>query len=173
MLKSLMSAAVLLAGTATFAYAHATLEVQEAKVGGAYKAVMRIGHGCGDKPTIKVTVQIPEGMFNVKPMPKAGWTLETVKGAYAKAYDNFGTAMTEGVKEITWSGGSLPNEHYDEFVFRGTLAGDLPTGVKIYFPTVQDCPDGAADRWIEIPAEGKTADDYESPAPGLMLLPKK
>jgi len=173
MLKTVIAAAVLMAGTATGAYAHATLEAQEANVGGAYKAVMRIGHGCEGKPTLKVIVQVPEGMFGVKPMPKAGWTLETVKGKYAKSYDYFGTPMSEGVKEIIWSGGSLPDEHYDEFVFRGTLSADLPTGVKIYFPTVQECPDGAVHRWIEIPADGKTADDYEEPAPGLMLNPKQ
>ena len=44
-------------GTATFARAHATLEVQEADVGGAYEAVMSIGRGCEGKPTIKLSRQ--------------------------------------------------------------------------------------------------------------------
>ena len=30
-----------------------------------------------------------------------------------------------------------------------------------------------AERWIEIPEAGKTADDYEFPAPGLKILPKE
>jgi uncharacterized protein YcnI len=36
---------------------------------------------------------------------------------------------------------------------------------------VQDCEGGAAERWIEIPAAGKVADDYPFPAPGLKLTP--
>ncbi|RVA65424.1 DUF1775 domain-containing protein, partial [Mesorhizobium sp. M7A.F.Ca.CA.001.08.2.1] len=52
------------------------------------------------------------------------------------------------------------------------LTADLPVGQKLYFPVVQEC-DGAADRWIEIPAAGQDEDALESPAPGIKLLPKK
>jgi uncharacterized protein YcnI len=38
---------------------------------------------------------------------------------------------------------------------------------------VQECTDGAAERWIEIPEAGKVADDYEMPAAGVKLLPKE
>jgi uncharacterized protein YcnI len=37
---------------------------------------------------------------------------------------------------------------------------------------VQECKDGKADRWIEIPAAGKNAGDYREPAPGVKLLAK-
>jgi uncharacterized protein YcnI len=43
----------------------------------------------------------------------------------------------------------------------------------LYIPTVQECEGGKAERWIEIPAAGKSADDYRFPAPGLKLLPAK
>jgi uncharacterized protein YcnI len=76
------------------------------------------------------------------------------------------------VTEVVWSGGRLPDEFYDEFVFRGYLTAGLKPGAHLYFPVVQDCEAGT-DRWIEIPAEGKDADDYETPAPGIKLLPKK
>jgi uncharacterized protein YcnI len=36
-----------------------------------------------------VRVQIPEGGIAAKPMPKPSWTLDKVKGAYAKPYDYF------------------------------------------------------------------------------------
>lgn len=167
-----LAAAVLALGTAAAA-AHATLETQQAPVGAAYKAVLRVPHGCEGKPTIAVRIKIPEGVIAVKPMPKPGWTLEKTKGAYAKSYDYYGTPTSEGVTEIVWSGGSLPDDEYDEFVFRGYLTADLEPGTVLYFPAVQECPDGAAERWIEIPAAGKEAHDYESPAPGVTLLPKK
>ena len=154
------------------ALAHATLEVTQAPIKSSYKATIRVGHGCQGSATLKVRVRIPEGYIAVKPMPKPGWTLETVKARYDKSYDYFGTPMTEGVQEIVWTG-KLLDEHYDEFVFRARLTDSLPVGQMLYFPTVQECEGGKAERWIEIPASGKSADDYEYPAPGLKLLPAK
>ena len=120
MLKKLTLAGAVCGLSAGSAFAHATLEQGEAALGPTYKAVFRVPHGCEGKPTIVVRVQIPEGVIAVKPMPKAGWKLEKVRGAYAKSYDYHGTPTTEGVKEIVWSGGSLPDDEYDEFVLRGT-----------------------------------------------------
>ncbi|OHV79517.1 YcnI family protein [Ensifer sp. LCM 4579] len=172
MSKKLVTATALIALTATTAFAHATLEKTEAPVGSAYKAVIRIGHGCEGKPTIAVRVQVPEGVIAAKPMPKPGWTLEKIKGAYEKSYDYYGTPMKEGVKEIVWKGGSLADDDYDEFVFRAFLTNSLPVGKTLYLPIVQECPDGAAERWIEIPAEGQSSEDLEHPAPGIKLLEK-
>jgi uncharacterized protein YcnI len=165
---ALGAAAFALLSTASFA--HVTLEVREAPIKSTYKAVLRVPHGCEGAPTEKVRVRIPEGVVNVKPMPKAGWTLETVKGKYEKAYGEHGAPLTEGVKEIVWSG-KLLDEHYDEFVFRGQLTDSLPDGQMLYVPVVQECEGGKTERWIEVPAAGKTPDDYKFPAPGLKLLP--
>lgn len=164
--------AAALALVAVPAAAHVTLETREAAVGSTYKAVLRVPHGCEGKPTNVVRVKIPEGVIAVKPMPKPGWTLEKVKGTYAASYDYYGTPMTEGVTEIVWSGGNLGDDEYDEFVFRAFLTPGLTPDTTLYFPVVQECPDGATERWIEIPAPGKDADDYESPAPGVKLVPK-
>lgn len=170
--------AIAAAASATFAigsapaFAHITLEQQEAEAGSAYKAVFRVGHGCEGSPTVRVRVRIPEGVISVKPMPKPGWTVETVTGPYEQSYDYHGTPVSEGVKEVVWSGGRLSDEHYDEFVLRGQLAEGLPTDRVLYFPTVQECEEGV-ERWIEIPAEGESPDDYEYPAPGVRLLPKQ
>jgi periplasmic copper chaperone A len=152
------------------ALAHATLEKPEAVVGGSYKAVMRIPHGCGGLATLKVRIRIPDGFVGVKPMPKAGWKLETVVGKYDKTYQLLHGKLTEGVREISWTG-NLPNEWYDEFVFVGTVADGLTPGSIMWFPTVQEC-EGAAERWIEIPENGQTPHELKSPAPGLKLLPK-
>jgi uncharacterized protein YcnI len=155
---------------APVAFAHATLETTEAPVNSTYKGVMRVSHGCDGLPTLKVRVRVPEGVIAVKPMPKPGWALETVKGKYSKTYDYFGTPMSEGVQEIIWTG-KLLDEHYDEFVFRARLTDSLPIGQMLYFPTVQECEGGKVHRWIEIPAPDKSAEDYKEPAPGLRLLP--
>jgi uncharacterized protein YcnI len=153
------------------ALAHITLETGSAPVQSTYKAVLRVGHGCEGKPTTAIRVRIPEGVIAVKPMPKTGWQLSTVHGAYGKTYDYYGTPLNEGVFEIAWTGGNLPDDWYDEFVFRGLIAGG-EVGSTIYFPVVQECPDGSAHRWIEIPEAGKSADDYDEPAPGVTITDK-
>ncbi|RUT34568.1 DUF1775 domain-containing protein [Arsenicitalea aurantiaca] len=144
--------------------AHATLEVQEARIGSGFKAVLRVPHGCGTEATNVVRIQIPEGFFAVKPMPKAGWDLETVTGSYENTYLNHGTEVTEGVVEIVWSGGNLPNEWYDEFVFRGTFADSLEPGV-FYFPAIQECANGE-EAWIDTSGEPGAA----YPAPKVTLI---
>ena len=111
-------AAAGLAIAATQADAHVTLEQDEATIGSTYKAVLRVPHGCKGSPTLKVRIQIPEGVLGVKPMPKADWTLETVTGDYAATYTLWGEPVKSGVKEITWTG-KLLDDHYDVFVFRG------------------------------------------------------
>jgi len=92
-------AAALMLGAAGVNLGSRFLASAEAPVGATYKAVLRVPHGCEGEDTLKVRVQVPEGVIAVKPMPKAGWTLETVKGTYAQPYDYYGTPMTEGVTE--------------------------------------------------------------------------
>jgi uncharacterized protein YcnI len=80
---TLMAVAALLC--ATPAFAHVTFEQGQAAVGSTYKAVLRVPHGCDGNATVKIRVQIPEGVISVKPMPKAGWETTTVKGAYKES----------------------------------------------------------------------------------------
>jgi uncharacterized protein YcnI len=148
------------------AAAHVSLEVPGATIGSTYKAVLRVPHGCDGKATTAVKVRIPEGFINVKPMPKAGWDLQTVVSTYQGSYELHGNTLTEGVTEVVWSGGELPDAYYDEFVFRGTVAATVPEGTTFFFPTVQLC-DGAEEAWIDVTG----AEDAEMPAPSLELAP--
>jgi len=157
---------------ASSAHAHITLETREATIGSSYKAVFAVPHGCAGSATIKIRVQIPEGVIGVKPMPKAGWNVETVEGKYATEYDFHGAKLSQGVKEVAWSGGKLPDSNYDEFVLIGFLTESLKPNTMLYFPTVQECEQGVS-RWIDIPAEGSAGHAHDkSPAPGVKLMPK-
>jgi uncharacterized protein YcnI len=153
------------------ANAHVTVENRQASPGSYYKLVFAVPHGCAGSATIKIRVQIPEGVIAVKPMPKPGWTIETVKGKYAASYENHGATISEGVKEVTWSGGKLADDNYDEFVAATYLTAALKPNTTLYFPVVQECEQGTS-RWIDIPQEGKPAHDSKSPAPGVKLIPK-
>jgi uncharacterized protein YcnI len=169
-LRSLLVAS--LTFVAAPAFAHVTLEQREAPVGASYKVVLRVPHGCDGSATVKLRVTIPEGVISVKPMVKAGWTLEVKRGAYDKSYSFMhGAKFTEGVKEITWSGGNLPDAYYDEFVITTFIAGELTPGATLYFPVVQECEKGVHN-WVEVPSADKPAGKLGDPAPGLKLLQK-
>src|SRR4029453_9435624 len=114
MLKASFVLAALAVATASSASAHVTLERRQASVGSYYKAVFAVPHGCVGSPTVKIRVQIPEGVIGVKPMPKPGWTLDTTPGKYPSQYDYHGAKLSEGVTEVAWSGGKLADQNYDE-----------------------------------------------------------
>jgi uncharacterized protein YcnI len=152
--------------------AHVSLETKQAAVGASYKAVFAVPHGCVGSPTVKIRVQIPEGVIAVKPMPKAGWSVDVVEGTYASEYDFHGNKVSSGAKEVVWSGGKLPDHNYDEFMISTFLTDGLKPNSTLYFPVVQECEKGVS-RWIEIPAEGAArSHEGKSPAPGVKLLPK-
>jgi uncharacterized protein YcnI len=169
MKSSGLMAAVLL--IATPAHAHVTLEGRQAAIGTWYKAVFAVPHGCAGSATTKIRVQIPDGVIDVKPMPKPGWNVEVVKGKYAAPYDFHGGKISEGAKEVVWSGGKLADDNYDEFVISTYLTATLKPDTVLYFPTVQECEQGG-NRWIDIPADAEHTHDTKSPAPGVKLIAK-
>src|SRR5699024_7256548 len=140
---------------------------EKAPSGSTYKAILRVGHGCDGNATTAIRVKIPEGVIAVKPMPKPGWKLTTKEGDYAQAYEYYGETLTHSVTQIAWTEGHLPDAWYDEVVFRVRLP-DAPAATTVYFPVVQECVDGVH-RWISVPAQGESAEDYDEPAPGVTL----
>ena len=160
---------LMLAGSAA---AHVVLERTEAPVGAGYKAVFKITHGCEGSATTEVRVDIPEGVIAVKPMPKAGWTISLETKPYKRSYAFYhGKKLSEGVRQVTWRGGPLPDAYYDEFVLSTYIARELPPG-RISFPVTQKCESGVL-AWTEIPAEGQDPHDLEHPAPQLMLVARQ
>jgi uncharacterized protein YcnI len=161
-----------IAGTVVLrpALAHVTLESRQAAADSNYKAVLQVLHGCKQSPTVRIRVRIPDGVTDVKPQPKPGWKLETTRGKSAKpapsGHHSHGGGET--ISEVSWSGGELASEHFDEF----TLLMRLPDrpGTTLHFPVVQDCKEGVH-RWIEVEPKGKSAG--ESAAPALRLTPKR
>lgn len=156
-------------GLHSAAFAHVTLAAGETHPNAAYRAVLKVPHGCDGQPTQAIHVQIPDGVINVKPMPKPGWDLKVTRGAYKKTYQSHGKAVTEGAREIVWSGGSLPDDFYDEFTFIGFVTSDFSAGDTIRFPTLQTCANIEA-RWVEIPASGQSPHDLKAPAPAVRVV---
>jgi periplasmic copper chaperone A len=176
MLRTFLFGTAFMLASFSTASAHITLQDQQASVGASYKAVFRVPHGCNGSATVAVRVRIPEGFIDVKPMPKPGWKLDVTRGQYQKPAGVRGTRITEGVSEVDWSSGNLPDAFYDEFVLTGYIADEASPGQTMYFPVVQECEKGV-NRWIEIPAagahdHGHDHDESGEPAAALKLLPK-
>ncbi|MGL5165261.1 MAG: DUF1775 domain-containing protein [Afipia sp.] len=161
-------AAMAVIASQSSAFAHVTLATGETRAGTYYKAVFQVPHGCDGVATQSIRIQIPEGVIGVKPMPKPGWTLNVTRGTYAKSYQSHGKAVTEGPKEVVWSGGSLSDDNYDEFVFTSFIT-DFPSGQVIAFPTTQQCAKGEV-RWDQIASAGESPHSLKSPAPMLRIV---
>lgn len=104
-------------------------------------------------------------------------TRTTTKAVFRVPHGCAGAATTklriqipQGVTEVAWHGGNLPNDEYDEFVLRGFLSTDIGAGTMLHFPVVQACEDGGTECWINIAEPGKCAGDHDMPAPGRKLL---
>jgi len=124
-------------------WSHVTLEQAQATAGSAYKAVLRIGHGCEGQPTREVMVRIPAGFVGARPMPKPGWTIQIRHAPLSTPETLYGQTLTDDVAEVTWTARSheswLDDAHYDEFVLRGQLS---PRAADMWFDVIQNCPNG-------------------------------
>jgi uncharacterized protein YcnI len=153
------------------AQAHITLDEPQALAGTAYKAAFRVGHGCNGSATQRISVRIPAGFMNAKPIPKPGWTIEIRRAPLAEPYESQGKTITEDVVEITWKANSratwLQDAWYDEFVVRGqTPAQPGP----LWFKVLQQCEKGQSD-WSEVPVSGTSTTGLKAPAALLEVLP--
>ena len=167
-------ACLLATGAATLtgiASAHLSLENQAAPAGSNYKAVFKVGHGCGDSATRQIAVDMPRGVRAARPMPKPGWTLEVQREPLAQPYTRHGRTISEDVVRVTWTAKTkddvLPNAHYDEFV----LVAQLPDKAgPVYWPVRQVCEEGRND-WVEIPTSSQKLSDLKAPAVLLDVRP--
>src|SRR3954466_3554495 len=100
---ALFGIAACFAASVAPASAHITLATKTAAVRGSYMAILRVPHGCDGAATTAIRVQIPAGVYGVKPQPKAGWKIEIATGKYAAPFNNRGTALSEGVTQVSWT----------------------------------------------------------------------
>jgi uncharacterized protein YcnI len=170
--KHLILIAALLAAATGAAQAHIVLEQKEAEAGSAYKAVLKVGHGCDGSATRQIVVSLPPGFRGAKPTPKPGWTLSLRTEKLAQPYESHGKPITEGLAEVTWTAVSedywLQDAWYDEFVVRGTLPEQVG---ELWFKVRQVCAQGES-LWVEVPAAGGSTKGLKMPAAKLTITPK-
>lgn len=150
------SAALITSAAPASAHATAQLYGSTPTAGGYGHLFIRIPHGCeGGLATDTIKVQLPAGFSGVKPQAKAGWNVAVVKAA-------------DQPTEVTWSGGSLADAHFDDF----GISVKYPSAAGTYaLPTVQYCGTATA-AWVEVPAAGQDPHSLAKPAPTVKVAEK-
>ncbi len=160
----------LIAAYVQISHAHVVLAVPTAPAGSSYRATLQVGHGCEKSATTGIKVMIPAGFMGAKPMPRPGWVVTTRTETLAKPYKRYDREVTEDVVEIAWTAVSkeswLPDAHYDEFVLRGTLSGQIG---PMWFKVLQQCEKGSND-WVDVPSSGTSTKGMKTPAALLEVV---
>lgn len=165
-LPTTAAAAVLL--LATPASAHVTVDPSTTAAGSYTVLTVAVPHGCEESSTTKVAIKIPEPILSVTPTRNPFWDAATsIEKLDKPTEDAHGNAVTERVATVEYTAKTpLPHDQRDAF----ELSLQLPdaAGTTLTFPTVQTCEEGET-AWVEVPAEGGSADDLEHPAPAMTI----
>jgi uncharacterized protein YcnI len=150
------------------AFAHITVNPDEAQQGGFEKLTFRVPNERPDAGTTQVEITIPDDVVieHVSVQPVPGWTYNIQTRELAEPIETEEGDVTTAVSTITWSGGEIKPGEFQEFP---VSAGPLPEADSIEFAAIQTYSSGEVVRWIEIPEEG--APEPELPAPVLTLTP--
>lgn len=99
--------------------------------------------------TTSLRLVLPEGLEQVTPNSKAGWTVEIKRGDRPTSTAIQGTDHNEGtISEIIWSGGTIPPGRGDEFLFSAQVpAQETALAWKAY----QTYVDGSMVSWDQDP----------------------
>lgn len=149
------------------ASAHVTVTPDTTAAGQYAVLTFSVGHGCEGSPTTAITISIPEGINAVTPTRNPSYTVEKeIEQLNPPVVDAHGNELAERVSTVVYTAKTpLPDGYRDAFELQVQIPEDA-AGETLAFPTIQTCQQGET-AWTEIPAEGQTEDDLESPAPAF------
>ena len=171
LLRSLTAAgatAVLMAAGMGAASAHVHVHPDSTAAGESALLTFETSHGCSGSPTTAVTVTLPDQVTDATPTAHPGWTISKVTEDFAepRVLDN-GTSIASRTSQVVFTAKEpLPDGVRDTF----SLTVKLPdaAGETLAFPVLQSCAEGQTD-WAQLPADGQTDADLESPAPVITV----
>jgi uncharacterized protein len=144
--------------------AHVTVQPNEAPEGAYTVLDVRVPNETDDATTTKVAVQFPEGFGDVSYQAVPGWNVEVVDQKLKVPIQTDDGPVTEGVKEVIFSGGKLAPGQFQDFPLSVQIPGKA--GEELTFKAVQTYDNGEVVRWIGAP-------ESEHPAPQVLVLPPK
>jgi len=145
------------------AQAHVTVQPSEAPEGAYTVLDVRVPNESDSENTIKVAVQFPEGFGDVSYQAVPGWNVKVVHAKLKKPIQTDDGPVTEGVREVIFSGGKLPPGEFQDFPLSVQIPGKA--GDELTFKAVQTYENEVV-RWIGAP-------EAEHPAPQVLVTPPK
>lgn len=142
LVSALLGAVLVLVGSPAFA--HVTVQPEEATAGGFQTFVVQVPNERDDASTIKVEVQFPQSFAFVSFQDVEGWRREVTTVEFDEPIEAFGEEVTEGTGTVTWSGGRIEPSEFETFAFS---AGPVPEG-DMEFKAIQTYDSGEVVRWI-------------------------
>ncbi len=149
-----LSVLVVSAASTAPAAAHATVQPNEAIAGSFARFVLRVPNERPDAATVKVEVQFPETLALVSFQDIAGWQRTVERKALAQPVEIFGDTITEYVASVTWEGGRIEPNEFEEFGFSARMP-EGPTMLR--FPALQTYDSGEVVRWVGPPGTDEPA----------------
>lgn len=156
-----LCAAFLLALTpAGAAFAHVTVQPEEAPAGSFFRFVVRVPNERDDAATTRVVVEFPDDLAFVSFQPKPGWTRKVTMRRLDEPIEVAGARIDEVVDTVTWSGGAIRAGEFDEFGFSARVPDDPGT---IEFAADQHYSSGEVVSW-------SGSFDSDEPAPRVSVV---
>jgi uncharacterized protein YcnI len=150
------------------AQAHVSIHPNEVPVGSFATIALRVPNEMEDANTTKVSVQFPPGFLDASPEYMPGWSVEVKRTKLAKPVQTDDGAVTEQVKEITWTGdgkqGLIPPGQFLSFPISTEIPGKA--GEELSFKTLQEYDNGKVARWIGPPSSDEPAPQIDVTAEG-------
>ena len=147
LLSLVLTTLAVLCVVAPGASAHTESDFVAVPAGEQATVKLRPTHGCGESPTVKVSIRTD---------------VAGAVGGVVEGWTSTATPDAEGRTVIEWTGGSLPADEAGQFPITFTVPGAV--GELLVFPAVQECANGESLAWIEGDPNG------EFPAPRLLIL---
>ncbi len=128
------------------AFAHVEPDPASVPAASTHTITFIVEHGCEESDTVKLEMQLADGVTDAKPAAIDGWTSSVAGGV------------------ITWTGG--PQPHDQELPVPVEMTFPDNPGQVLLFPLVQTCQQGEI-RWVDPP--NPDGSEPEDPAPVITL----
>jgi uncharacterized protein YcnI len=164
------SVACVLFCDAPSAFAHVTVQPDEATKGGYAAFVLRVPDESDTAGTVKLEAKFPEEhtLTSVRTKPVPGWSAAQTKRTLRTPIQSHGAKITEVVDTVTWTaepGIRIAPGEYNEFPLS---VGRLPDNTdRLLITAAQTYDDGRVVAWDMTPTSGE---EPERPAPMLKLV---
>ncbi|MCC9146736.1 MULTISPECIES: YcnI family protein [unclassified Arthrobacter] len=127
-----------------------------------------LSHGCEGSPTTALTFTLPDALVDATPTAHAGWEIKKVTEELAEPQTlPNGSQVSSRTSEIVYTAKEPLADGVRDTIALSVVLPDAED-TTLAFPVRQTCAEGETD-WSQIPAEGQSGHDLDSPAPAVTI----